>query len=281
REELNEQNIENLKAEYQIKYETGKKEQEILAQQAALKAGRRIQLLTVALLSLLALILAGLFWSYRRNQQRSKLLEAKNQENELLLKEIHHRVKNNLEMVSSLLKLQAVKTKDASAKEVMQASQNRVQSMGIIHQKLYQGEKLASVEMLDYFQNLSENIIDAFGAHDQVAIRYDMKPLEVDVDTAVPIGLIVNELLTNSMKYAFPEGKKGEIALSLKETEPNRLHLVVADNGVGKLGDTPIKGTGFGSQLVQLLTIQLQGTMQTDYQKGTKFSFLLDKANVN
>ena len=159
-------------------------------------------------------------------------MAAKNSENELLLKEIHHRVKNNLEMVSSLLKLQSVKTKDQEAKEVMRASQNRVQSMGILHQKLYQGENLGSIEMLDYFQNLSENIVDAFGANDKVEVQYDMDRVELDVDTAVPIGLIVNELLTNSLKYAFPEDRKGKIELSLKEMDEKQLQLVVADNGV-------------------------------------------------
>lgn len=203
----------------------------------------------------------------------------KNSENELLLKEIHHRVKNNLEMVSSLLKLQSVKTKDEAAKDVMQASQNRVQSMGIIHQKLYQGENLGSIEMLDYFKNLSENIIDAYGANDRVEVSYDMQAIDLDVDTAVPIGLIVNELLTNSLKYAFPEDRNGKIQLSLQELDKNQLKLVVADNGVGQSEDTTPKGTGFGSQLVQLLTSQLQGSMQADYSGGTKLSFQLERAN--
>ena len=200
-------------------------------------------------------------------------------EKEVLLKEIHHRVKNNLEMVSSLLKLQSVKTKDEAAKDVMQASQNRVQSMGIIHQKLYQGENLGSIEMLDYFKNLSENIIDAYGANDRVEVSYDMQAIDLDVDTAVPIGLIVNELLTNSLKYAFPEDRNGKIQLSLQELDKNQLQLVVADNGIGQSkGSTP-KGTGFGSQLVQLLTSQLQGSMQADYSSGTRLSFQLERAN--
>jgi two-component sensor histidine kinase len=208
------------------------------------------------------------------------VLKAKNNENELLLKEIHHRVKNNLEMVSSLLKLQSVKTKDAEAKGVMEASQNRVQSMGIIHQKLYQGDNLASIEMKDYFQNLSENLLDAFGLSEKVKVKYDMDPVELDVDTAVPIGLIVNELLTNSLKYAFPDDQKGEIELSLKETEKNKLHLLVADNGIGQSDHTTVKGTGFGSQLVKLLTMQLQGKMNASYENGTRLSFWLEKANM-
>jgi two-component sensor histidine kinase len=229
----------------------------------------------------MAVLLLTLFYYFRKNQQTNTKLSIKNQENELLLKEVHHRVKNNLEMVSSLLKLQSVKTKDAAAKDVMLASQSRVQSMGIIHQKLYQGKNLAAIEMLDYFKNLGENTLDAFGLNDKVEIIYNMNPIELDVDTAIPIGLIVNELLTNSLKYAFPKGEKGTVALSLEEIDNKQLHLVVADNGIGKPQNAAPRGTGFGTQLVELLTSQLQGTAKSDYQHGTQWSFYLEKANLN
>ncbi len=272
--------IENLESEALIKYETGKKDQALAEQALQIKQQARIQLLSWSIAALLAILFLGLFYFFRRNKKTTAALQTKNEENELLLKEIHHRVKNNLEMVSSLLKLQSVKTKDEEAKGVMEASQNRVQSMGIIHQKLYQGENLASVEMKDYFQNLSDNLLDAFDAHEKVKIKYDMEPVELDVDTAVPIGLIVNELLTNALKYAFPENKKGEIELSLKETADKKLHLRVADNGVGQSVDTEVKGTGFGSQLIRLLTAQLQGSMKASYENGTRLSFWLEKAEM-
>lgn len=271
--------IANLEAEAVIKYETGKKDQQLEEQAQLIQQKTKIQWLSIGIALSLALLLSALFYFFKRNQKTTAALAVKNSENELLLKEIHHRVKNNLEMVSSLLKLQSVKTKDEAAKDVMQASQNRVQSMGIIHQKLYQGENLGSIEMLDYFKNLSENIIDAYGANDRVEVSYDMQAIDLDVDTAVPIGLIVNELLTNSLKYAFPEDRNGKIQLSLQELDKNQLKLVVADNGVGQSEDTTPKGTGFGSQLVQLLTSQLQGSMQADYSGGTKLSFQLERAN--
>lgn len=271
--------IANLESEALIKYETGKKDQQLEEQAQLIQQKTKIQWLSIGIALSLALLLSALFYFFKRNQKTTAALAVKNAENELLLKEIHHRVKNNLEMVSSLLKLQSVKTKDEAAKDVMQASQNRVQSMGIIHQKLYQGENLGSIEMLDYFKNLSENIIDAYGANDRVEVSYDMQAIDLDVDTAVPIGLIVNELLTNSLKYAFPEDRNGKIQLSLQELEKNQLQLVVADNGIGQSeGSTP-KGTGFGSQLVQLLTSQLQGSMQADYSSGTRLSFQLERAN--
>lgn len=271
--------IANLESEALIKYETGKKDQQLEEQAQLIQQKTKIQWLSIGIAVSLALLLSALFYFFKRNQKTTAALAVKNSENELLLKEIHHRVKNNLEMVSSLLKLQSVKTKDKEAKDVMRASQNRVQSMGILHQKLYQGENLGSIEMLDYFKNLSENIIDAFGANDKVEVQYDMDMVELDVDTAVPIGLIVNELLTNSLKYAFPADRKGKIELSLKEMDETQLQLVVADNGVGQTEGASPKGTGFGSQLVQLLTSQLQGSMQADYSTGTRLVFQLEKAN--
>jgi len=206
------------------------------------------------------------------------LLAAKNAENELLLKEIHHRVKNNLEVVSSLLALQSAQIDDPNTKDAMLEGQNRVQSIGIVHQKLYQGTNLGAIEMKDYFINLGESILDSFGAEKRVTIDCAMEQLDVDIDTAVPLGLIVNELLTNTLKYAFPEGKNGIVRIKLEKRRDGILQLEVSDNGVGKSGVT--KGTGFGSQLVSLLTQQLSGSMREEVKDGTSiyFEFKMDKA---
>ena len=198
-------------------------------------------------------------------------LVARNAENELLLKEIHHRVKNNLEVVSSLLALQSNQVEDADTKEAMQEGQNRVQSIGIVHQKLYQGKDLGAIEMKDYFINLSESILDSFGAHKRVQVECAMEALNVDVDTAVPLGLIVNELLTNTIKYAFPDGRSGKVQIKLTQTANGNLHMQVSDNGVGKSGT--ISGTGFGGQLISLLTQQLDGTMTEENNNGTHIFF--------
>jgi two-component sensor histidine kinase len=197
-------------------------------------------------------------------------LAAKNAENELLLKEIHHRVKNNLEVISSLLALQSAHIHAPELQAALLASQNRVQSMGILHQKLYQNEQLAIIEMRQYFQHLAANLLDAYNATGQVAVYYLMPELALDADTAVPVGLIVNELVTNSLKYAFPDGQPGRIEVSLVAKGAGRLHLTVADNGVGKAATVVEPGLGFGTQLVALLTRQLDGTLQQDTAQGTR-----------
>jgi two-component sensor histidine kinase len=176
-------------------------------------------------------------------------------------------------MVKSLIALQSAQIEDEATRDAMIASQNRVQSMGIIHQKLYQGNNLGSIEMKDYFLNLGEGILDTFNAEDKVKIECAMENLDLDVDTAVPIGLIVNELLTNALKYAFPDRDNGVINISLEKKSSNVLQLKVQDKGVGKTKGLAPKGTGFGSQLVQLLTQQLNGKMNEKNDKGTYLEF--------
>ncbi|MFY7912804.1 MAG: tetratricopeptide repeat-containing sensor histidine kinase [Emticicia sp.] len=261
---------------------------------AAVYAKNELRFNTVIGLLFTALLTA--FILYRNNRQKQKAntvlqeqkekinsqnitlettlnqLTAKNAENELLLKEIHHRVKNNLEVVSSLLALQSAKIEDPEIQDAMLASQNRVQSMGILHQKLYQSEHLAFIEMKNYFQNLCENILDSYNETDRIEVNIDMNEIELDVDTAVPVGLIVNELLTNSLKYAFPNGKKGTIKLSLENIDKNNLTLKISDNGIGKSLDTKAKGTGFGTQLVDLLTRQIGGKLTQEVREGTIIS---------
>lgn len=283
-----------IRTELRDKYEADQKENTIQQQQSRLQEQQTIQWLSVGVAGLLAILLAGLFLTYRNNRRRSLQLQSLNEalgqtnvqldrrnvQNEILLKEIHHRVKNNLEIVSSLLSLQSAQMEDAEVQDALQASRSRVQSMGILHQRLYQGENLAAIEMKDYLINLSEGLLDTFNAEDRVKIECAMQELELDVDTAVPIGLIVNELLTNALKYAFPEGKPGAIKLSLESMDAETLQLRIADNGVGKKIGTAAQGTGFGTQLVNLLTRQLEGVMTQEVNNGTIISFQFKKTKV-
>ena len=234
------------------------------------------------------MILAFFLWRNNRYRARANILlsqqkeeiKIKNEQNELLLKEIHHRVKNNLEIVSGLLELQSAQISDAAIQKAMQESQNRVQAMGILHQKLYQGTNLGTIEMKEYFAHLGEGVLDSFDADHRVKIELAMESLELDIDTAVPIGLIVNELLTNALKYAFPDNRSGAINIALEEAGEDQLILKVRDNGVGIDPKKDVHGTGFGSQLVLLLTKQLGGSMNQEVHDGTLFTLTLKKSKA-
>jgi two-component sensor histidine kinase len=220
----------------------------------------------------LVLILFLLYRVYIRKRSYSLLLEKKNEEKEFLLREIHHRVKNNLETISSLLSLQISKIKNREFQQVMEETYTRVQSMGMIHLQLYGEKNLKGVEMKYFFESLGQFILETFDAENRVEVDIDMSTLKLDVDLAIPIGLIVNELISNSLKYAFPNQGKGEIRVSLYEKEEILL-LEVADDGVGIKPDFIPLGTGFGSELISLLTRQLDGKMTLIKSPGAAFSF--------
>jgi two-component system, sensor histidine kinase PdtaS len=267
----------------------------VLSQEKELTQKRVQQNIFMGAILLGALLTGLLYRNYRLKQKTNQqleslngeletknvLLDKRNAENELLLKEIHHRVKNNLEIVSSLLQLQSAQIHDPSVQAAMLSSQNRVHSMGIIHQKLYQGEHLASIEMQDYFVNLSESILDSFNAEGRIKVECNMPKLILDVDTAISIGLITNELLTNSLKYAFENKDKGEIKISMNESDnEGGILLKISDNGIGKPVDGKAHGTGFGTQLINLLTKQLDGKLTYEVNNGTIVSLYFKKAKM-
>ena len=271
RDTLNEERYKSLESELIQKYESEQKDEQISLQTATIQQQKQIQYLSFGIGGLLTILLAGLFLTYRNNRQKSRQLDERNAQNELLLKEIHHRVKNNLQTISSLLSLQSESISNKSAFDAIQESKNRVSSMALLHQKLYQGENLAAIEMRDYFETIGETIVDSFGEKaENVSLKIDMSELELDVDTAVPIGLITNELITNSLKYAFPNKQKGQISITLTSEENGLLKLNIADNGQATQEESSSKkDKGFGTLLIQLLTTQLGGKLETSTAAGT------------
>lgn len=271
-EEYYEDKIDQLELETQIKFETGQRQAIIALQGQTIRQQRQRQLLIIGLAVLLGAVLLLVYNNYRNKKRLSSELEIKNREKELLLKEIHHRVKNNLQTISSLLNLQSAQIKDKEVQGAVVESKNRVRSMALIHQKLYQGENLAAIEMKEYLQMLSENMIKSFGRHRDLELLVEMPKVEIDVDTAIPIGLITNELLTNTLKYAFPGGQPGLIQVSLiHDPTENQMCLRLSDNGVGMKsmnGEADERRTNFGSQLVKLLTTQLDGKMKVNTENG-------------
>ena len=227
---------------------------------------------------LLLVLLLVLYVTFQNNKKKNILLEDQNEEKEFLLKEIHHRVKNNLGIVSSLLDLQAEKIKDPKIISAIEESRNRVYSMSMIHQKLYQGKNLSSISMQEYLVDLSRHILDSFGEEGRIGYTYDLEKMELDVDSAIPVGLIVNELLTNSYKHAFPDQRKGSINITCKRIAEDRILLEVADNGIGLLefDKEDDQGSGFGTQLINLLIQQLDGSIMTINGLGTRIRMEFD-----
>lgn len=208
-------------------------------------------------------------------------LEIKMLESQLLLKEMHHRVKNNLQVISSILNLELAQIENPSVREAVQISQDRVKSMALIHQKLYQHNNQEAINAEDYLGTLAGNLVKSYGARpEHIRLDLELSPLLLDVDTAVPLGLIANELITNALKYAFPDpqSRGGCIKVTLFLDEEQQLVLQVIDNGVGMDAPHPTgMGTSFGGKLVNLLRLQLNGTQEIAPPPGTAITLRCKK----
>jgi PAS domain S-box-containing protein len=193
-------------------------------------------------------------------------------EKEVLLKEIHHRVKNNLQIVSSMLNLQMGQIKDPDARDLFQESQSRVRSIALFHEKLYESKDLARVDIAEYLKGLSTGLFATYGIDpDQVVLSARIDDIPMGVDAAISCGLIVNELLSNALKHAFPEGRRGEVRIELHDEGP-QVMLEVTDNGIGfpRALDFQSQNT-LGLRLVRILAEQLRGTIELDRREGTRF----------
>ncbi|MGD8352833.1 MAG: histidine kinase dimerization/phosphoacceptor domain -containing protein, partial [Pseudomonadota bacterium] len=199
-------------------------------------------------------------------------------EKEVLLQEIHHRVKNNLQVISGLLDLQSYHITDAKSKEIYKESQNRVITMALIHEELYQARDLARVDYGIYIRNLAGNLFKSYAVDpEKVKLELDVEDVQLVVDTAIPCGLIINELVSNALKHAFPGDREGKVQIIFKLLDDGRYHLEVRDNGVGIPGDFDmVKTPSLGLHLVTVLVSQLAGDMEIKTEEGT--SFIIDFA---
>jgi PAS domain S-box-containing protein len=208
----------------------------------------------------------------RAEEQINNSLEEK----EVLLKEIHHRVKNNLQVISSLLYLQSENVQDQGTLEALKDSRNRVKSMALIHEKLYRSKDLAHIDFADYIRNLTGFLSTSYSDKTKtVTIQASIKDISLDINTAIPCGLIINELVSNSLKYAFPGGRRGRITIDMHSDNGHlgsKLNLVVDDDGVGLPQNIDVRNTeSLGLQLVNTLVQQLNGTVQLFRREGTRF----------
>ena len=214
------------------------------------------------------------------HKEIEKQLRNSIEEKEVLLKEVHHRVKNNLQIISSLLNLQSTYIDNEDAFEIFKESQNRVKTMAIIHEKLYQSQNFSQIDFSEYIKNLATGIYNSYGVNpNDIKLEISSENMFLDINNAIPIGLIINELLTNAIKHAFPRKKSGLIKINFKEKE--NLHILsVQDDGVGLSEDIDIKKTDtLGMKLITSLISQLDGKIEVTRKDGTKFkiSYKLNK----
>jgi len=194
----------------------------------------------------------------------------------VLLREIHHRVKNNLQVISSLLNLQSGYIEDKKSLEIFRESQNRVRSMALIHEKLYNSKELNKIEFSEYIKSLTKDLFNSYNIdNDRISLRSDFEGIYFEIDTAILCGLIINELVSNSLKHAFPNGKKGEVFIGINKIQDNKYVLILKDNGIGFPQNLDFKKTeSLGLQLVITLTEQLGGVIDLNRNGYTEFKII-------
>jgi PAS domain S-box-containing protein len=206
-------------------------------------------------------------------KQADEQVRASLREKEVLLREVHHRVKNNLQIVSSLLDLQAESVRDPEALQVLHDSQNRVRSMALVHESLYHSQDLARVDVASYAQALVGYLVGTYASlADDITVNVEADDLALTLDAAIPCGLIVNELVSNALKHAFSPHREGRITVEIRGHANGQVMLAIRDNGVGLPPDWELSSArSLGLQLVDMLTQQLGGTIEIDANDGASF----------
>lgn len=276
---MNEETIRKI-ADLQTQYEVSRKEEQL----SKLSIEHKQSITVAAVLSIVVLVVGVLsfyLWSFnnrlksanKKQEQQKLLIEQSLKEKEVLLKEIHHRVKNNLQIISSLLNLQSNTLDDSEVLQVFQTGQSRIQSIALIHQKLYQNEQFSSIKMDDYLALLGQKIIDTLlPPNVSVKLNIQANGILLDIDTAVPLAIVINEMLTNSVKYAFTHQQSGHINIAIESIEEHRFKLHYSDSGPGITEDKRLDTTNtLGSRLIKILTRQLGGTVEQFNENGAHY----------
>jgi two-component sensor histidine kinase len=303
-------------AQLEIEFESEKKDQNLklsqqniqfltrqsILQQNQLQQAHTIRNGIIAGTIMLVLLLGLSYNRYHLKQRSNQLLEAKqleiNQKNESLqkavndqehllrerewmLREIHHRVKNNLQIITSLLHSQSTYLKDQAALAAIRESQNRVHAMALIHQKLYQSNRLSSIPMAEYINEIVDYLMGTFDLKANIKKQIAVSPVDLDVTLAVPLGLIINEAITNSLKYAFPSGRTGMIDIDFKRLDYQSYWLLISDDGVGFPTDlNPNRSRTLGMSLIRGLSKQLGGKLEINQVNGVQISLVFSEEKV-
>lgn len=263
--------------EMKEKYESGRKDL-LLAENKAQLERRALTIKAFAIGALLLLVAALFAYRAYRIKQRGEaelakknaVIEQQLREKELLVREIHHRVKNNLQTVSSLLSIQGRGITDEKARQAVNDGRLRVKSMALIHQDLYREGDLTGVRMKEYVEKLAGSLLSSYASSDRVELRCEVEDISLDVDTAVPLGLILNELITNALKYAWPDARPGMLTITMARSA-GTLRVVVRDNGIGYDPDAArsADSTGFGLGMIRTFAGKLKAEWTIRNEAGT------------
>jgi len=197
-------------------------------------------------------------------------------EKEVLLKEIHHRTKNNMMVVISMLDLQLADIEDEHARIIFQEMEDRIRAMALVHEKLYQSQNLSEIDFESYIREISESLVASMALDNRAGLQLAIEPMSINIDVAVPLGLVINEIVTNSVKHAFPGGRQGEIYIRLEKNSTGEIVLTVGDDGVGLPAEIDVmESSSFGMQIISsLVTMQLSAKLRVDRRNGTRYSIV-------
>lgn len=267
--------LEEMKARFEAKEsESTIKLQKVKIEKQEKEKGYLVLVVALIIL-LLAVAIAALFQRIKRSRElaeKNEIISETLSEKEVLLKEIHHRVKNNLQVVSSLLSIQSREIKDEKALAAVNESRDRVKSMAIIHQNLYREENLTGVEAAEYVKRLCKSLFQSYKVdHDKINLSTEVDEVVLDVDLSIPLGLVMNELISNALKHAFPKGRSGELKISLKQDKDD-LVLRVKDNGVGLSSNKHREGS-FGTKMIHAFARKLNAEWSIMENEGTIATF--------
>lgn len=218
----------------------------------------------------------AVFEDITERKEYERQLEESLKEKEVLLKEVHHRVKNNMQVISSILNLQSSYIEDETALGILRESQDRIKSMSFVHESLYQSNTLSEVNFAEYIQNITRNLYHSYSRPEGgIDLRFDLESIYLNLDTSIPCGLIINEVVSNSLKYAFAGREQGIISVVFSKLSDGKLKLIIGDDGIGLPDNFDIENAeSLGLQLVTTLVTQVSGELDIDNSKGTQFTIV-------
>jgi len=254
---------------------------------------KRFLYFSLLIILLIAILSFVIYRSSRANKRSARLLTEKNieikkkneelvnknEEKTAMMKEIHHRVKNNLQVVNSLLKFQSREIEDDRILAMFKEAQNRVLSMALLHEKMYRSDNLQYIDVQEHITLLVEDLLKTYAVGKKIKLDIIIEEVEIGIRTLVPLGLIINEMISNTLKYAFKNKDEGKITVRIKSLESVKYEMIIGDDGIGLKQEN--KPTGMGTKLIQIFTKQLNGTLEQLDQPGTVFKLIFERIDTD